>query len=108
MENNQTDLEEVIQEVQQEKTVEETAEKDLSKFKSKDDDTVIKVDLSKPPTNETEESDVDNSGVAGVDEDTEPAQVEDEVQQETETQKEPRVLEEITEEVTEKVEELTE
>ena len=49
MENNQTDLEEVIQEVQQEKTVEETVEKDLSKFESKDDDSVIKVDLSKPP-----------------------------------------------------------
>ena len=65
MENNQTDLEEVIQEVQQEKTVEEAVEKDLSKFKSKDDDTVIKVDLSKPPTNETQESNTDDPGVAG-------------------------------------------
>ena len=101
--NNQTDLEEVIQEVEQEATVEEVTEE--PKFSSEGDDSVIKVDLSKPPTNETEESDVDNSGVAGVDEDTEPAQVEDEVQQETETQEEPRVLEEVTEE---KVEELAE
>jgi len=104
--NNQTDLEEVIQEVEQEATVEEVTEE--PKFSSEGDESVIKVDLSKPPTNETEESDVDNSGVAGVDEDTEPAQVEDEVQQETETQEEPRVLEEITEEVTEEVEELAE
>ena len=101
--NNQTDLEEVIQEVEQEATVQEEAE--APKFETEGDDSVIKVDLSKPPTNETEESDVDNSGVAGVDEDTEPAQVEDEVQQETETQEEPRVLEEVTEE---EVEELAE
>ena len=101
--NNQTDLEEVIQEVEQEATVEKATEE--PKFESEGDDNVTKVDLSKPPTNETEESDVDNSGVAGVDEDTEPAQVEDEVQQETETQEEPRVLEEVTEE---KVEELAE
>ena len=106
--NNQTDLEEVIQEVEQEATVQEETE--APKFESEGDDSVIKVDLSKPLTNETEESDVDNSGVAGVDEDTEPAQVEDKVQQEAETQEEPRVLEEITkEEVTEeKVEELAE
>ena len=37
MENNQTDLEEVIQEVEQENTVEKTVEQDLSKFKSADD-----------------------------------------------------------------------
>ena len=101
--NNQTDLEEVIQEVEQEATVEEVTEE--PKFNSEGDESVIKVDLSKPPTNETEKSDVDNSGVAGVDEDTEPAQVENEVQQEAETQEEPRVLEEVTEE---KVEELAE
>ena len=61
--DNQTDLEEVINEIEnetpQEEVVEEvTPELDLEKFKSKDDDTVVKVDLAKPPTNETEESDV--------------------------------------------------
>ena len=100
MENNQTDLEEVIQEVQQEKTVEETAEKDLSKFKSKDDDTVIKVDLSKPPTNEAQESNTDDPGVAGSDESPEPTQEQKEVQPQGEVQEEVRVLEEITDEDT--------
>ena len=100
MENNQTDLEEVIQEVQQEKTVEEAVEKDLSKFKSKDDDTVIKVDLSKPPTNETEESNTDDPGVAGSDESPEPTQEQKEVQPQGEVQEEVRVLEEITDEDT--------
>ena len=100
MENNQTDLEEVIQEVQQEKTVEEAVEKDLSKFKSKDDDTVIKVDLSKPPTNETQESNTDDPGVAGSDESPEPTQEQKEVQPQGEVQEEVRVLEEITDEDT--------
>ena len=66
MENNQTDLEEVINEVEnktpQEEVVEQTPELDLEKFDSKDNPNVIKVDLDKPPTNETEESDADNSG----------------------------------------------
>ena len=54
MENeNQTDLEEVINEVKneapQEEVVEEAApERDLSKFQSKDDPDVIKIDLSEP------------------------------------------------------------
>ena len=54
MENNQTDLEEVTNEIENETPqVEEVAEKskpeiDLDKFKSKDDDSVIKVDLNKP------------------------------------------------------------
>ena len=100
MENNQTDLEEVIQEVQQEKTVEEAVEKDLSKFKSKDDDTVIKVDLSKPPTNETQESNTDDPGVAGSDESPESTQEQKEVQPQGEVQEEVRVLEEITDEDT--------
>ena len=104
--NNQTDLEEVIQKVEQEATVEKVTEE--PKFESEGDDNVTRVDLSNPPTNETEESDVDNSGVAGVDEDTEPAQVEDEIQQEAETQEEPRVLEEVTEEDTVTKEEVME
>tara|TARA_Y100001937_G_scaffold44828_1_gene63004 strand:+ start:3460 stop:4644 length:1185 start_codon:yes stop_codon:yes gene_type:complete len=100
MENNQTDLEEVIQEVEQENTVEETVEQDLSKFKSADDPEVIKVDLSKPPTNEVEENNTDDTGVAGSNEDAEPAQSEDEVQPEGEAQEETPVLEQVTDEDT--------
>ena len=101
MENeNQTDLEEVIQEVEQEtpqveEVVEEQPELDLSKFDSADDPGVIKVDLSKP-NNETQESNTDDAGVVRVDEDTEPAQSENEVQPQEEVQEE--VLEEVTEE----------
>ena len=110
--DNQTDLEEVINEIEnetpQEEVVEEvTPELDLEKFKSKDDDTVVKVDLAKPPTNETEESNSDDAGVAGVDEDAEPAQSEDEVQPEGEAQEETPVLEEVKEEE-EEVQELAE
>ena len=74
MENeNQTDLEEVIYEVKnetpQEEVVEETTpELDLEKFESKDNPDVIKVDLSKPITNETEESNSNDPGVVRVDE----------------------------------------
>ena len=102
-ENNQTDLEEVIQEVENEEqpveeVVEEKPELDLSKFDSADDPDVIKIDLSKPPTNETEESNTEDTRVAGVDENTEPAQSEDEVQPQGEVQEEVPILEEVTEE----------
>ena len=100
MENeNQTDLEEVINEVeqeQQEEVVEETPELDLSKFDSADNPDVIKVDLSKPPiVNETEETNSDDTGVAGVDENAEPTQSEDEVQPEAEAQDQAATLEEV-------------
>ena len=102
-ENNQTDLEEVIQEVENEEqpveeVVEEKPELDLSKFDSADNPEVIKVDLSQPTTNETEESNTDDTRVAGVDENTEPAQSEDEVQPQGEVQEEVPILEEVTEE----------
>ena len=102
MENeNQTDLEEVINEVeqeQQEEVVEETPELDLSKFDSADNPDVIKVDLSKPPiVNETEETNSDDTGVAGVDEDAEPTQSENEVQPEAEAQEQASALEEVEE-----------
>ena len=64
-ENKQTDLEEVIQEVENERAVDsapETTEVDLSKFDSKDDDTVVKVDLSAP----VEEQQVEEEPVAEV------------------------------------------
>ena len=105
-ENKQTDLEEVIQEVEQETPAEETVEQDLSKFQSADDPSVIKVDLSQPPVDETQEDNTDNTGVAGVDEDTEPAQSENEVQPQGEVQEEVPVLEEVTEEAQEFKEEI--
>ncbi len=95
-----------------EQVVEET------KFQSAGDDSVLKVDLSKPPTqNETPEQETtdgttDDSGVAGSDENTEPVQEQEEVQPEAEAQEQP-VVEEITAEeaeqaVEEQVEEVAE
>jgi len=116
---NQTDLEEVINEVenetpQVEEVSEEKPELDLSKFESKDDPEVYKVDLSTPPTNETneepkaEKSDPDDTRVAGSDESPEPAQEQEEVQSEGEVQGEVPVLEEVTEEAEELAEETVE
>ena len=112
MENeNQTDLEEVINEVEnetpQEEVVEESApELDLEKFESKDDPDVIKIDLSKPPPNETKESDSDDSRVVGGDESPESPQEQEEVQPQGEVQEtELPVLEEVTEEEIQQVEE---
>ena len=101
-ENNQTDLEDVIQEVENEEqpveeVVEEKPELDLSKFDSADDPDVIKVDLT-TPNNETQESDVNDTGVVGVDEDAESTQSEDEVQPQGEVQEEVPVIEEVSEE----------
>jgi len=85
-----------------EQVVEET------KFQSAGDDSVLKVDLSKPPTQdekpeqETTDSTTDNSGVAGSDENTEPVQEQEEVQPEAEAQEQP-VVEEITAEEAEQV-----
>ena len=96
--------------------VEETQQVEESKFMSEGDDSVIKVDLSKPltenekpeETEETPTSETDDSGVAGGDEGTPAAEEQEEVQSETEAQESP-VLEEITdEEVEEKVEEVKE
>ena len=114
MENdNQTDLEEVINEVenetpQVEEVVEEQPELDLSKFDSADDPDVVKVDLSNPPTNETKEDNPDDARVAGSDENTEPAQSENEVQPEGEVQEEVPVLEDVTNEVNDLAEEANE
>ena len=113
MENNQTALEESINEIenetpQVEEVAEEQPELDLEKFDSKDDDSVIKVDLSKPPTNETKENNTDNSGVAGSDENAKPSQGEEEVQPEGEVQEELPVLEEVTDEATVTKEEVME
>jgi len=101
-------IEEIAQEQVDTKVEEKKPEVDLSKFKSKDDDSVVKVDLSKKPENETKEkvveNDADDGGVVELTEVTDATQEQEEVQSETETQETP-TLEEITEE---EVEELTE
>ncbi len=79
---------------------------DLSKFESADDDSVIKVDLSKPPTNETKETEADTTGVVGSNENTDTAEKQEEVQPEGKVQEtETPVLEEVTDEEVEAVEE---
>ena len=106
MEENKDVVEETTQQTEQ--PVEET------KFNSADDDSVIKVDLSKPPTpkeekNETKEDNADDSGVVAEPENAEPTEKQEEVQPEGETQEESPVLEEVTEEeVQEQAEELAE
>ena len=101
-----------------EKVVEETTEQtqetkiDESKFESAGDDSVFKVDLSKPVSNEEPEeaakAATDDERVVRVDESTDAVQESEEVQPEAEVQERP-VLEEITseevEEVAEQVEE---
>ena len=73
-----------------------------TKFKSASDDSIIKVDLNKPPVTEqddkpekqTEEvtaSEADDTGVAGSDENAEPVQEQEEVQPEDEAQEQPVV-----------------
>ena len=106
--------ENVVEEITQENTeqVDNTPQVDESKFNSAGDDSVIKIDLSKPPTpveeNEVKEDNADDSGVVAEPENAEPTQEQEEVQPEAETQETP-VLEEITEEeVKEQTEELAE
>ena len=80
--------ENVVEETTQETTekVEETPQIDESKFESAGDDSVIKVDLSKPPVipeeNEIKEDNTNDSGVVAEPENAEPAQEQKEVQPE--------------------------
>jgi len=102
-------MEEENEKVVEETTQETTEQVDESKFESAGDDSVVKVDLSKPPEpkkDEVKEDNADDSGVVAESEDAEPTQEQEEVQPEAETQ-EATVLEEITEEedVEEQVEE---
>ena len=97
--------EQVVEETTQEtvEQVEETPQVDESKFESAGDDSVTKVDLSKPPKpeeNETKEDNADDSGVVAESENADAPQEQEEVQPEAETQEAP-VLEEITEDSTE-------
>ena len=101
-------MEEENEKVVEETTQETTEQVEESKFESVGDDSVAKVDLSKPPEpkqDEVKEDNADDSGVVAESEDAESTQEQEEVQPETETQETP-VLEEITEEeVEEQVEE---
>jgi len=102
-------MEEKNENVVEEITQETTEQVDKNKFESAGDDSVIKVDLNKPPTpkeekNETKEDNADDSGVVAESENTEPTQEQEEVQPEAETQETP-VLEEITEDEVAEVEE---
>ena len=103
-------MEEENKEVVEEITQETTEQVDESKFESAGDDSVMKVDLSKPPTpkkDEIKESDADDGGVVASAEDADTPQEQEEVQPEAQAQ-ETTVLEEITEEEVEEVEEQVE
>jgi len=96
-------MEEKEEQVVEETTQETTQQVDESKFESAGDDSVIKVDLSKPPTpkeNETKEDNADDSGVVAEPENADTTEKQEEIQPEAETQETP-VLEEITEDSTE-------
>ena len=110
VEETNEQVEETTQQVE-----ETTQDVDKSKFKSAEDDSVIKVDLSKPPvtdqnekpeeTQEVAASETDDSGVDRGNESTEPTQEQKEVQPQGEVQEMLPVIEEVT---SDKVEELTE
>jgi len=106
-------LEEVVEETTQPtvKKVKETV--DETKFESAGDDSVLKIDLSKPlkpkEENETKKDNPDNEGVVAEPDNAEPTEKQEEVQPEEQAQEETPVLEEITEkEVKEETETLTE
>ena len=103
-------MEEENEKVVEEITQETTEQVDESKFESAGDDTVMKVDLSKPPTpigDEVKESDANDGGVVASTEDANAPQKQEEVHTETETQ-ETTTLEEVTEEVIEVEEQVVE
>ena len=103
-------MEQENKEVVEEITQKTTEQVDETKFESAGDDSVTKVDLSKPPTpkeDEVKESDADNGGVVASAENADAPQEQEEVQPEAQAQ-ETTVLEEITEEEVEEVEEQVE
>jgi len=86
-----------------EETTQSTEQVEETKFDSAGDDSVIKVDLNKPPTpkeekNETKEDNADDSGVATESKDADATEKQEEVQPEKQAQEEAPVLEEVTEE----------
>jgi hypothetical protein len=103
-------MEEKDEQVVEETTQKTTEQVDETKFESAGDDSVIKVDLSKPPTpkeekNEVKEDNTNDEGVVAESEDADTPQKQEEIQPEAETQETP-VLEEITEEEAVEVEEI--
>jgi hypothetical protein len=109
-EKNENVVEETTQDQVEQTTVEETPQVDESKFKSAGDDSVVKVDLSKPPKpeeNEIKEDNTNNDGVVAESKDADAPQEQEEVQQEAETQETP-TLEEVSEEVAEVEEKIEE
>jgi len=109
-EKNENVVEETTQDQVEQTPVEETPQIDESKFESAGDDSVIKVDLSKPPKpeeNEIKEDNTNNEGVVTELKDADAPQEQEEVQQEAETQETP-ILEEVTEEVAEVEEKIEE
>ena len=105
-------MEEKIEEVVEETTQPTEQSVDESKFESAGDDSVVKVDLNKPPKpkeNETKEDNADDSGVVTELKDANTTEEQEKVQPKGETQEETPVLEEITnEEVKDEATELTE
>jgi len=105
-EKNENVAEEATQEIN-DQVDEMISQIDESKFKSAEDDSVLKIDLDKPlipEENETKEDNADNSGVVAEPESTDAPQKQEEVRPEAETQETP-VLEEVTEEEVEEVQE---
>jgi len=112
-------MEENVENVVEETTQPTEQPVDESKFESAGDDSVIKVDLSKPPipkeeeknetTEEIKEDNADDSGVVELVEDADATEKQEEVQPEAEAQEEQPTLEEVTEEeVKEETKELAE
>jgi len=104
-------MEEKDEQVVEETTQESTEQVDETKFESAGDDSITKIDLSKPPKIEKDEQPVDNTKTEDVQEKIteETTDKEEVVERSTEENTEQPVLEEITdEEVEETVEELEE
>jgi len=101
---------EKIEEVQEQPQAEE---QDLSMFETAEDPSVVKVNLDKPEGNDPQEPtvtrvEVNDEGVVGSDENSEPVQEQEEVQPQVETQESPAVEEVVEQKVTEQTNELAE
>ena len=101
MDISKEENEKVVEETTQDQTVETV---DESKFESAGDDSVIKVDLSKPiepEQDEVKEDNADDSGVVELVEDADTTEKQEEVQPEVEAQETPTLEEVVVEETTE-------
>ena len=104
-------MEEEKQDVVEETTKPIVETVDETNFKSAKDDSVIKINLNKPPIpkeNEVKEDNPVDKGVVGIDEDAATTEKQEEVQPEEQAQEEAPVLEEITDEVKDSTDELAE